>query len=106
MNQKKLAAMLREKKRKFGPRLSKQREDGWAKYLKTHGIRRAGVAYLAEMANSGKLRGKYVVQSDFMAGPPRETQEELEGTDLHASDIVFYVMDIDLAEKILALGLP
>ena len=104
MNQKKLAAMLGEKKRTLGPRLSEQREEGWAKYLKTHDIRRAGVADLAQMANRGKLQKKCVVQSDFMAGPPRETQEELEAADLHASDIVFYIMDRGLAEKILALG--
>lgn len=104
VNQKKLAAMLRDRRRKFGPRLSRQRNDGWAEYLKTHGIRRAGVADLAQMANGGKLQGKAVIQSDFMVGPPRETQKELEDTDLHASDIVFYIMDRDLAEKILALG--
>lgn len=56
------------------------------------------------MVNKGELQGKAVVQSDFMTGPPHETQEELEGTDLHASDIVFYIMDKGLAEKMLVLG--
>lgn len=76
----------------------------WTKYLKGNGIRKVGVTGIAKMANKGELDGKTVIQTDFDLSEPARNAEELEG--LHATDVYFYVMDRETAEKILVLGLP
>lgn len=106
MNPDKIASMLKARKKKFGPRHSHSREEEWAKYLKTHRISKTGIVELTSMLNGGQLQGKYVVQTDFLNGQPATNHKDLEDAELHASDIVFYVMDRETAEKILVLGLP
>lgn len=76
----------------------------WTRYLKENGIRKVGVIGIAKMANRGELQGKTVVQTDFYLSEPAKNVEELEG--LHATDVYFYVMCRETAEKILVLGLP
>lgn len=101
MDTKKLARALKTKRtalRRNSPGAS------WTKYLRANGIRKVGVTGIAKMANKGELDGKTVVQTDFDLTEPAKNLEELEG--LHATDVYFYVMDRETAEKILVLGLP
>lgn len=102
MDHKKLARALREKRNS----LRRQAADkwSWTKYLKGIGVRKVGVVGLAKMANSGELHGKTVVQTDFDLSEPAKNTEELEG--LQATDLYFYVMDIETAGRIIVLGLP
>jgi hypothetical protein len=104
MDTKRLAGILREKRRSL--RRQNSALDGWTwtKYLKGNGVRKVGVTGIAKMANKGELDGKTVVQTDFDLTDPAKNNDELEG--LHATDVHFYVMDRETAEKILVLGLP
>lgn len=101
METKKLAKALRAKRTAL-----KRNSPGasWTKYLRENGIRKVGITGLTKMANKGELQGKTTVQTDFDLTEPARTMEELEG--LHATDIYFYVIPNDIAEKILVLGLP
>lgn len=102
MDTKKLARILRDKRNS----LRRQNSPGWSwtRYLKGNGIRKVGVTGLTKMANKGELHGKTVIQTDFDLTDPAKNLDELEG--LHATDVYFYVMDRETAEKILILGLP
>lgn len=104
MDTKKLASVLREKRNSL--RRENSALDGWSwtKYLKGNGIRKVGIVTLTKMANKGELQGKTTVQTDFYLTDPAKNNDELEG--LQATDIYFYVMDKETAEKILVLGLP
>jgi hypothetical protein len=104
MDTKKLAGILREKRRSLRRQNSDLGGWSWTKYLKGNGVRKVGVIYIAKMANKGELDGKTVVQTDFDLTDPAKNNEELEG--LQATDVHFYVMDRETAEKILVLGLP
>lgn len=99
---KKIARVLREKRESL--RRQNAPSWSWTRYLKGNGIRRVGIAGLTKMANKNELQGKFVLQTDFDLTEPAKNLEELEG--LQASDVYFYVMDKDTAEKILVLGLP
>ena len=78
----------------------------WTEYLKQNKIRKTGVVGLIKTANKGQLQGKTIVQTDISLHAPLKTQKELEDEYLPAGDLTFYVMDREIAEKILVLGLP
>lgn len=104
MDTKKLAGILREKRNQLRRENSPLDGWSWTRYLKGNGIRKVGITTLARIANKGELQGKTVLQTDpYLTDPARNT-DELEG--LRATDVHFYVMDRETAEKILVLGLP
>lgn len=103
MDAKKLAKALRDKRNTLRRQNSALDGWSWTKYLKGIGIRKVGVAGLTKMANKGELQGKIVLQTDHYLTDPAKNNEELEG--LHATDLYFYVIPNDTAEKILVLGL-
>ena len=76
----------------------------WRGYLKGQGIKTYTIASFTKIVNEDKLHGKTVMQTDFALGMPAKNQKDMEEMNLDASDIVFYVLDKDLAKKILVLG--
>jgi hypothetical protein len=113
MNTEKLAEIMKKKRdemrEKNRPRVPQRRNfhNIWRRYLKEKSIKVYTITSFTEMVNKDKLLGKIVVQTDFSLNKPSKNQKDMDLNDLRASDVFFYVLDRELARKILVLdGMP